>query len=190
MLRGHYIIDKNTRKYDMKNTRIPRYRPLPREGEFIQILHLETRAHWICISGNCKPENIIQIHVYDSKNVNRVNHELISQVSAFFRCHNNLEYLEFVFHKVTYQWDDSSCGLHSIANAIVLCHNGLPEWHYFIIKDMREHLVSIIKNGDHVEEFPMILISCDIHEPSLKVKPVFCYCRQEDDKSEMVHCNR
>jgi hypothetical protein len=91
---------------------------------------------------------------------------------------------------VTHQLDPSSCGVHSIANAIVLCNNGLPEWHYYIRNEMREHLVSIINNGDHVEEFPKILIPCNIHEPSIKFKPVFCYCRQENDKTEMVQCYR
>jgi hypothetical protein len=42
-----------------------------------------------------------------------VNHELVSQVSAFFKCQSNLEYLQFVFHKVTHQLDPSIFSLNS-----------------------------------------------------------------------------
>ncbi len=67
---------------------------------------------------------------------------------------SNLEYLQLVFHKVTHQLDPSdpsSCGVHSIANAIVLCNNGLTEWHYYIRNEMRQHLV---------EQFQKIVIPC------------------------------
>ncbi len=190
MLRGVYVINKSTRKYDVKNTQIPGYRPLPKYGEFIQILNWQTRKHWICIAANCKPEKIIRIHVYDSLNTNTVNHELVSQVSAFFKCHESLEFFEFVFHKVTYQLDNSSCGVHAIANAIVLCRDELPEWHYYTHKEMRKHLVSIIENGNNVEAFPSTMVPCNLPEPSIRFRPVFCYCRQADDGSDMYQCSR
>jgi len=115
------IIGRNART----NRYIPRYRPLPQKGDFIQILNLANRAHWITIAGNCELKPTIQIDVYDSLNSNIVDQELISQVSSFFRCHEGIEYLEFVFHNVTHQVDGSACGVHAIANAIVACNSCL-----------------------------------------------------------------
>ena len=95
----------------------------------MQILHLESKSHWITISGWCEDNEIITIDVYDSMNSNILNQELISQISSFFKGHENLQKFMFVFHRVSHQIDGSSCGVHAIANAIVLCNHGLPEFY-------------------------------------------------------------
>jgi hypothetical protein len=55
---------------------------------------------------------------------------------------------------------------------------------------MREHLVSIIENGNNVEFFPNTIVPCNLPEPSIRFRPVFCYCRQADDGSDMYQYSR
>jgi hypothetical protein len=123
-------------------------------------------------------------------NSNIVDQELISQVSSFFRCHEGIEYLEFVFHNVTHQVDGSACGVHAIANAIVVCNGQMPEWHVYYRHLMREHLVSIIANGHHCALFPSETFDCKSRTSMKKAVRVFCYCREIDDGSEMIQCCR
>jgi hypothetical protein len=98
-------------RYDENQTKIPRFRPLPQSGDFVQILNLQNRQHWICIGGNCEEKSTIRVDVYDSLNSDIMDHELISLTSSLFRCHENLENFEFAFYNVTDQLDGSSCGV-------------------------------------------------------------------------------
>jgi hypothetical protein len=74
LLGGLYLNDKNG-QFDIINSQIPRYRPLPQRGFFVQILHLNQRNHWICIAGYSEPKKTISIDVYDSMNSYIVDHE-------------------------------------------------------------------------------------------------------------------
>ncbi len=186
---GLYLNDKNG-QFDIINSQIPRYRPLPQRGFFAQILHLNQRNHWICIAGYSEPKKTISIDVYDSMNSYIVDHELISQVSSFFKCHD-VDQFEFVFHRVTYQLDGSSCGVHAIANTLVLCTGGFPDCHFYNLENMRPHLIALIENGDHSELFDSeTIVDRSSRVKKKQAQPVFCYCREIEDGSEMVQCNR
>lgn len=168
---------------------IPRFRPLPQNGFWVQIIHLESRAHWICVAGNSAPSDNMIINVYDSLNTNILNNDLISQVSSFFKCHK-IKTLEFVFHKVSLQHDTSSCGIHSITNSMVLCNGGYPECHIYFLNEMRSELISIIENDSHCKLFSSIIFDELSIPTSIKAEPVFCYCRKRYDGNPMVRCHR
>jgi len=173
----------------MKFPKIPIFRALPQKGFFAQIIQLETLRHWICISGHCELKQTISIDVWDSLNSNIVDDYLISQVSSLFKCYE-LENFEFIFHRFTGQLDGASCGIHAIANSIVLCNDGYPDCHVYFRNEMRDHLISIIENGDHIELFNSEIFELRSRTITKKAKPVFCYCRKPEDGKEMVQCSR
>ena len=147
---GSYNLDAN-RKYIISENNMPRMTPLPQNGIFVQIMHSITREHWFVISGNCDQSERICIDVYDSFNDHVLNNELISQVSSMFRCHkieSQEKSLVFNFYTVTAQRDSSSCGLHALVNAIILCNDGYPDCHILKTENnyMRQHLITIIQN--------------------------------------------
>jgi hypothetical protein len=168
---GRYVSDGGF------NTCIPSYVPLPKTGFFVQILSIMSRNHWICVSGNCEENEIIDINIYDSLNTNTLNNETNSHLSNLFKTHTFKQF-NYIIHNVTQQNDGSNCGLHAIANAIILCKGENSEQHLFIRSLMRQHLIDLIDKYDILQPFPSNSLTINFEHLRVKMTPVFCYCRQ------------
>ncbi len=163
--------------FDQKTSITPKFNPLPLDGEFVQILNLRTRNHWICISGKLGNRDIIEIDVYDSKNLNIVNDELNSQVSSLLRNHK-FRQIEYIFHLVTQQLDGSACGVHSIANAISFCYGLKPGDLFYLRSRMRQHLIESIESGNLLDTFEYVTIIRQEQPTRIRRFRVYCDCRR------------
>jgi len=186
---GRFVTDSRTKKFSQSKSCHPRFVPLPKSGFFVQILNIMTRSHWICVSGNLEESDITEIHVYDSINRNNINDETNSLVSSLFKNHD-VKQFEYICHNVTQQNDSSFCGLHSIANAIILCRGGKPETHRFNKFSMRKQLSDMIESGGNVSLFESWLVESKTRAKRIRRDPVFCECRQTQGEKLMIQCNR
>ncbi len=134
-------------------------------------------------------KHVMKIHVYDSLNKQFISEELNSQVSNMLKNHN-FELIEYFCHKITDQKDVISCGLHSVANALLLCKGLKPEFHIFKKKSMRDHLVKLIECKGNLELFESKIAAKAETPYTIKKFQVFCECRKPFDGNSMTKCNR
>ena len=110
---------------------------------FIQIIHHESRNHWLTISTLDTDE--LFINVYDSlfrELSPNTEQQQYSQINAQFidvQCQNG----------------SNDCGLFSIAFATTLCFGKQPENIHYNQSLMRSHLLNCIEKGI-MEEFPTV----------------------------------
>ena len=125
------------------------FKPISDSADYIQIL-LTRGNHWITVSNilryNKRPGGATFVAIYDSLRGLYIEHKLKCDVAFFV--HSNLDKLEFNIMNVDGQLNLTDCGVYAIAYATHLAHGLDPTvslWHH---KEMRNHLISCLKEGE------------------------------------------
>ena len=158
------------------------------ESVFLQIYHLE--RHFVCVSGiyGFTEDNhvVAELQIYDSLNTKSIDKELVSKISSQFK-NTKVSVLRIRKVEVTGQKNLVDCGLHSIANATMICHNVNPGTVKLDIKNLRLHLIKCLESnqmttfGYTANKKHQIICQDDY-------ALVYCVCRKEC-KGKMFQCD-
>ena len=119
------------------------------QRSFIQIIHDQSRNHWLVISNS---SDAATVNVYDS-----LFHDLSTSSEQQIACIMNTQYneLKVDFIDVQSQSGRDDCGLFAIAFATTLCNGKQPESMFYDQQQMRSHLLSCFEKRV-MEQFPIV----------------------------------
>ena len=125
--------------------------------------------------------------VFDSIPSRSISFRTSEQIAAICFCESTSIHIEIC--DVQRQAGGDDCGLFALAFAAAVCAGQNPAEISFIQHQLRDHLLTSFEKG-HIGCFPARSRrrkSGQSQECSIKV---FCHCRQPDDGSPMIECDR
>ena len=148
----------------------------------VQILHVNGN-HWLTIS---TMDPGFDVTVYDSLHftLHKSTKSLLAQLLQTANKHISVK-----FASTNKQAGFDDCGVFSAAYYTALVHGDNPSSHVYNQKELRSHLIKCFESGV-VQPFPLIR-QRRIGAPNIFTVDVYCYnCRNRDDGSKMVQCNK
>jgi len=151
------------------------------QKQFLQILHVQERAHWIAIY-------ILnsEVYLYDSMFTSASNKtlEIVAQILQTKQPHFTVNYLN-----VSRQAGTTDCGLYTIAAVTCILQGEDPTKVAFDQKALRLHLVKILE-AKSLSAFPVVKTR-RVAERISKTEQceVHCLCRLPDNGEKMILCD-
>ena len=151
------------------------------QRQFLQILHVEERAHWIAVY-------ILhsEIYLYDSMYASASSKTLktIAQILQTEQSHFSVKHLN-----VSKQTGSTDCGLYTIAAVTCILLGEDPTKVAFDQKALRLHLVKILE-AKSLSAFPVVKTRRVVERISkIEQCDVYCLCRLPDNGEKMISCD-